>query len=104
VQSAGQPPESSEEASPSSAASAPQVKDLEDFASEAARTSALAEYVKRRNCSEAALARTATIHPADLSKWKKGSLPAGSDKKARIETALRNDEPPTPVTNRPKNS
>jgi hypothetical protein len=80
------------------------MKDLDGFASEAARTSALADYIERWNCSEAALARTATVDPADLSKWKKALLPAGSDKKARIENALRNDERPTPVPNRPTNS
>lgn len=104
VKSAAQPPESSEPASPPSAPSARPMKDLDDFASEAARTSALADYIERWNCSEAALARTATVDPADLSKWKKALLPAGSDKKARIENALRNDERPTPVPNRPKNS
>jgi hypothetical protein len=31
-------------------------------------------------------------------------LPSGSEKKARIEKALRNNERPTPVPNRPKNS
>ena len=104
VQSAAQPPESSEPASPPSAPSARPMKDLDGFASESARTSALADYVERWTCSEAALARTANVDPADLSKWKKALLPAGSDKKARIENALRNDERPTPAPNRPKNS
>jgi hypothetical protein len=34
------------------------------------------------------------VHAADLSKWKKGSLPASSGKKERIENALRSNEPP----------
>ena len=80
------------------------VSDPGDFASEAARARALADYIERWDCSEAALARTATVDPADLSKWKKGSLPSGSDKKARIENAIRNNEPATPAANRPKNS
>jgi len=77
---------------------------IADFASDTTRMSMLAEYIKRRACSEAALARTANVDPADLSKWKKGSLPARSEKKARIEKALRNDEPPTPLANRSENS
>ena len=72
------------------------------FASEAVRTRALTDYIECWNCSEAALARTASVDPADLSKWKKGLLPAGSEKKARIEKALRKNEPPTPIVNRPK--
>jgi hypothetical protein len=76
--------------------------DPDKFASEAARTSALADYINRWTCSEAALARTATVDPADLSKWKKGSLPAGSEKKTRIENALRNNEAATTTTTRPK--
>ena len=104
VHSAAQPLEFSEQAPPSSATSARQGKGLDDFASEAARTSALADYIERWTCSEAALARTATVDPADLSKWKKGSLPVGSEKMARIENALRNNEPATPAANRPKNS
>jgi hypothetical protein len=75
-----------------------------DFASEAARASGLADYIERWDCSEAALARTAAVDPADLSKWKKGSLPSGSDKKARIENAIRNNERATPAASRPKNS
>ncbi len=102
--SAGQPAEGSKKAPPSSAASAQQGKSLDDFDSEAARTSAVADYIERWTCSEAALARTAIVDSADLSKWKKGSLPSGSDKKARIENALRNNEPATPAGNRPKNS
>ena len=102
VHSADQLPESSEQASLSLAASAPSVEFLDDFASGAARISAIAAYVERWVCSEAALARTAIVDPGDLSKWKKGSLPAGSGKKARIENALRNDKRPIPVSNRPK--
>jgi hypothetical protein len=41
------------------------------------------------------------VDPADLVKWKKGELPATSDKKARIENALKKNEPPTPPA-RPK--
>jgi hypothetical protein len=66
-----------------------------DFASGIGRCQAVASYAERWHCSEASLARTATVHPADLSKWKRGGLPAESDKKARIERALRNNEPPT---------
>jgi hypothetical protein len=76
-----------------------------DFTSEEKRNGAVAAYrATWSHCSEAALARTATVDPADLSKWKKGSLPSGSEKKARIEKALRNNEPPTPAASRPKNS
>lgn len=64
------------------------------FASEPARRSALANYCKSWSCSGAALARKARVHAADLSKWKKGSLPASSGKKERIENALRSNEPP----------
>jgi hypothetical protein len=71
-----------------------------DFTSEAGRSSAVAAYVKRWTCSEAALARTATVDRADLSKWKKGSLAATSDKSARIEKALKNDDRPTPAPKR----
>jgi hypothetical protein len=72
-----------------------------DFASETARTAAIDAYIKHwikdsGVCTEASLARTARVDPADLSRWKKGLLPAGSDKKQRIEDALRNNERPTP--------
>lgn len=71
------------------------------FASGAQRIDAVAAYTKSWKCSAAALARTARVDPADLSKWKKGSLPEGSDKKARIEKALKNNEAPTlPVKSR----
>jgi hypothetical protein len=66
-----------------------------DLASEAGRNSAVAAYKTRWTCSEASLARTATVDPGDLVKWKKGQLPVTSDKKARIEKALKKNEPPT---------
>lgn len=69
------------------------------FTLEAQRIAALAAYTEFWQCSEAALARSAIVHPADLSKWKKGSLSAASDKKARIERVLQNNEAPAP---RPK--
>lgn len=72
-----------------------------DLNSEPGRNSAVAAYTTNWNCSEASLARTATVDPADLVKWKKGELPATSDKKARIEKALKKNEPPTPPA-RPK--
>jgi hypothetical protein len=70
-----------------------------DFASEPGRDRAVAAYVERwttdqQACSEASLARTANVDPADLSKWKKGLLPLESGKKTRIEEALRNNTPP----------
>ncbi len=80
-----------------------QVSDPGDFASEAARAKALADYIAHWTCSEAALARTAPVNPADLSKWKKGLLPAGSEKKARIEKALRNNDAPVLLAKRPAN-
>jgi hypothetical protein len=72
-----------------------------EFISVAQRKAAIAEYTERWSCSEAALARAARVNPADLSKWKKGSLPAKSDKKARIEKALQNDEAPVPSKRSP---
>jgi hypothetical protein len=75
-----------------------------DFVSTPGRRIALEVYTKSHVCSEAALARTAGVHPADLSKWKKGSLPPGSDKKARIERALKNDDAPTDPPSRSNNS
>jgi hypothetical protein len=66
------------------------------FTLEAQRIDGLAAYTERWQCSQAALARTAKVHPADLSKWKKGLLSAASDKKARIERVLKNKEAPTP--------
>jgi hypothetical protein len=76
-----------------------------DFRSEAGRTKAIGAYVGHWTtdswiCTEASLGRTARVHPADLSKWKRGLLPAGSDKKRRIEEALKNNEPPTPPAGR----
>jgi hypothetical protein len=56
--------------------------------SEPGRNSAVAAYTTSWNCPEASLARTATVDPADLVKWKKGELPETSDKKARIEKAF----------------
>ena len=64
------------------------------FASEAARKSALADYSKSWTCSEAAFARRAKVNPSDLCKWKKGLLPASSGKIERIENVLKNNEPP----------
>jgi len=68
-----------------------------DFATETGRNSAVAAYKVVWICSEAALARTARVHPADLSKWKKGLLPPESAKRTRIENALRNNEAPTRI-------
>lgn len=70
------------------------------FASEGEPAQALAAYVERWTCSEASLARTARVDPSDLSKWKKNRLPPASDKKARIEKALKDNAPPTPATER----
>jgi hypothetical protein len=75
-----------------------------DFSSDDGRSKAVAAYTQHWTCSEAGLARTANVDPADLSKWKKGSLPADSDKKKRIETALRNNEQPTPAARKPADS
>jgi hypothetical protein len=74
--------------------------DCLDFTSEARRNKAVADYTKRWTtaqwtCSQASLGRVALVHPADLSKWKSGSLPADSEKKKRIEAALRNNQEPT---------
>lgn len=71
-----------------------------DFISEAARNTAVEAYTSVWACSEASLARTAKVDTADLSKWKKGSLPAKSEKRTRIENALRNNDAPTPVVRR----
>ncbi len=59
-----------------------------ELATPAQRSEAVAEYTRRWKVSEASLARAANVDRADLSKWKSGSLSAGSDKKARIEKAL----------------
>ena len=85
-------------------ASAAPPEDDGAFASKAHRIDALATYTKLLQCSEAALARTAKVDPADLSKWKKGSLSAASDKKARIERVLKNQEAPTPPPKRGRES
>lgn len=77
-------------------ASATPPEDDGAFASEAHRIDALSAYTKLWQCSEAALARTARVDRADLSKWKKGSLSPTSDKKVRIERVLKNQEAPTP--------
>lgn len=66
-----------------------------DFTSEAGRNRALDLYTNSWKCSEASLARTASVDPADLSKWKRDRLPPDSDKKARIERALQENDPPT---------
>jgi hypothetical protein len=66
-----------------------------DFTSAVGRGCAVAAYTRHRSCSQAALARTANVDPADLSKWKKGSLPSTSDKKTRIERVIKNNDPPT---------
>ena len=81
----------------------PDKRHSENFTSDAGRNSALADYMERRRCSAASLARTARVDPADLSRWKPGSLSAGSDKKARIENALRNNDAPTPPAKRSTN-
>jgi hypothetical protein len=77
-----------------------------NFNSEAGRNRAVENYTKHWTteewtCSEASLARSATVDPADLSKWKKGLLPADSDKVSRIEKALRNNQRPTPAPKKP---
>jgi hypothetical protein len=71
-----------------------------DFTTEEGRGEAIGRYTKHwrkdsRQCSEASLARTAVVNPADLSKWKKGLLPPGSEKARRIENALKENKPPT---------
>jgi hypothetical protein len=76
-----------------------------NFGSEAGRKNSLTTYTMRWTtdswtCTEASLARTARVDPADLSKWKKGLLPAGSEKKRRIEDTLKNNERPTPPSKR----
>ncbi len=77
-----------------------------DFTSDAGRTAAIDAYTHnwttdQGTCSQASLARTARVDRADLSKWKKGLLPAESDKAARIEAALRNNTAPTPAPKAP---
>jgi len=80
-----------------------------DFTSEAGRTAAINAYTHNwttdhGTCSEASLARTARVDPADLSKWKMRLLPAKSAKAARIEAALRNNTAPTPAPKAPADS
>ena len=72
-----------------------------DFSSEAGRNDALMSYTVHWTCSEASLARTARVDPADLSKWKRGNLPNESDKKNRIESAIEKNERPSPLPARP---
>jgi hypothetical protein len=64
------------------------------------RSVAIARYTNHWTCSEAALARAARVDPADLSKWKKGRLPAESDKCARIDRALSENHEPVPAAKR----
>ena len=71
-----------------------------DFTSETGRNNTVAAYTRSWTCSEAGLARTARVDPADLSRWKKGLLPAESDKKTRIVNVLNNNDAPTPAPNR----
>jgi hypothetical protein len=76
-----------------------------DFTTNDERIEAIVSYTKgwskdSRPCSEASLARTAAVDRGDLSKWKKGLLPLGSDKARRIEEALRDNKPPTPAASR----
>lgn len=73
-----------------------------DFTQVEKRVEAIAAYVRQWDCSEAALVRTAIVDPADLSKWKGGGLPAESDKKRRIELAIRNNQQPICTTKKPR--
>lgn len=73
-----------------------------DFSSEDSRIAAVKAYAEHwtqncRPCPEASLARAAKVHRADLSKWKRGGLPANSSKAGRIEEALRENRPPIPA-------
>jgi hypothetical protein len=79
--------------------STPAREDL-DFTSNEGRSAAVGKYAKHWTCSEAALARAAAVDTADLSKWKKGQLPAGSEKRARVERALVNNQKPVLVAKR----
>jgi hypothetical protein len=77
-----------------------------NFTSEAGRNKAVLDYTKHWTteeliCSEASLARSANVDPADLSKWKKALLPAESDKKRRIEKAIRDNQRPTRAPKKP---
>lgn len=68
-----------------------------DLATELGRRDALAAYRERWTCSEASVARAATVDPADMSRWKKGLLPDASDKKKRIEATLKENKTPIPA-------
>lgn len=70
------------------------------FAIKEDRLAAIDAYMQRWNCSQASLARTARVDPADLSRWKANRLQEGSDKRERIESALHQNLPPTPVSSR----
>ena len=89
----------SERSAPSVGSLQPTLDSL-DFTSEVGRNRAVDAYITHWSCSEASLARTARVNPSDLVKWKKGELPEKSDKKTRIENALKNNEPPTPPPGR----
>lgn len=73
-----------------------------DFASGQGRNDAVLGYTASWGCPEASLARTARVDAADLSKWKKDRLPAGPGKRERIENALRNNDSPKSLPERPK--
>jgi hypothetical protein len=74
------------------------------FTSDLSRIAAVGAYTGFWQCSEAALARTARVDPADLSKWKKDLLPVESEKKGRIEQALKKNETPILLIKRSRNS
>jgi hypothetical protein len=69
-------------------------REIPIFSLKEQRREALANYTGQWACSDATVARTAMVDPADLSKWKRGLLPSKSDKKARIEKVLNNLTPP----------
>jgi hypothetical protein len=97
VRLADQPDEAPSPVHPSMKGEQPGSHASGEFSSDVARNDAVRAYAKSWTCSEASLARTAVVDPADLVKWKKGLLPLTSGKLARIETALKNNDPPTPV-------
>jgi hypothetical protein len=70
------------------------IRNYSEFTSKDERRAAVGRYANHWACCEAALARAARVDPADLSKWKRGELPAESDKRARIEKALIKNEKP----------
>jgi hypothetical protein len=87
-------------------AESPAVESGLNFTSEAGRNKAVLDYTKHWTteewtCSEASLARSANVDPADLSKWKKALLPIESDKKRRIEKTIRDNQRPTPAPKKP---